>query len=179
MTNLYTWLQWISFFQIQYGNLKTFIRKHSRSLEDLLLLETSNNELLRLPNDATLQTFEHKLTSLHIREVVGHLCALITCEYGLITRIPLNIYRTTMHTWFTHLQSSSMIHNNDLYQQPMKYILQFLIYLPISIGQARIIQEIVLGPLDDVFWANRINFITPRAMIWNLADKYQRNKLEI
>jgi len=178
MNNLYTWLQWTYFFEQEYGNLKSFIRKHQYSLQNLLLLETSTYELLRLPIDATLKSFEDELASLRVRSAVGHLCALITCEYGLITRIPLNVYRTSMRTWFIHLQSLSMVQTNNN-QEPMQFILEFLTYLPIFIGQARLIQEIILGPLDDVFWRNGVNVVSARATIWKLADEKQRNKLEI
>lgn len=174
MTNLYTYLQWKYFFQPQYGNLKTFLQKHQYSFQDLLLLETSTDELLRLPTDSTLKIFETELTLFNIQSAVGHLCALITREYGLITSLPLNVYRTSMHTWLTHLQSLVMRQTND--QQPIKYILEFFIYLPVCIGRVRVIQEILLGPLDDVFWKNGIN---TRTIIWTLADQTQRNKLEI
>ena len=109
MYNLYTWLQWAYFFEPKYGNLKLFIEKHKYILHQLLLLETSNNELLRLPIDPTLSSFESELASMHVRSAVGHLCALITCEYGLTSRIPLNIYRTSMRTWFIRLKSLAMI----------------------------------------------------------------------
>ncbi len=177
MINLYTWLQWTYFFEPKYGNLKSFIRKYQYPLQDLLLLETSANELLRLPISATLKSFEDELDSLHVCSAVGHLCALITCEYGLITRIPLNVYRTSMRTWFIRLQSLSMVQGNNI--EPMQYILEFLTYLPVFIGQARLIQEIVLGPLDDVFWKSGVNTVSTRAKIWKLADEKQRNKLEI
>ena len=177
MTNLYTYLQWNHFFQLEYGNLKSFIRKHIHSLQDLLVLETSTDELLRLPTDATLKKFENELASLNVRSAVGYLCALIISDYVLITRLPLNIYRTSMHTWFTHLQSLSMIQGNA--QEPMRYVLEFLTYLPVSIGRTRVIHEMILGPLDDVFWRNGINVISTRATIWRLADEKQRSKLEI
>ncbi|CAF1079827.1 unnamed protein product [Rotaria sordida] len=177
MIDMYTWLQWTYFFEPKYGNLKTFIRKHKYPLQNLLLLETSAHELLRLPPDATLKSFEDELHAFHIRSAVGHLCTLINCEYGLTTRVPLNVYRTSIRTWFIHLQSSAMIQDNN--GEPMKYILEFLTYLPVFIGQARLIQEIILGPLDDVFRRVGINSVSVRTRIWNIADERQRNKLEI
>ncbi|CAF1112321.1 unnamed protein product [Rotaria sordida] len=177
MIDMYTWLQWTYFFEPKYGNLKTFIRKHKYPLQNLLLLETSAHELLRLPADATLKSFEDELHAFHIRSAVGHLCTLINCEYGLTTRVPLNVYRTSIRTWFIHLQSSAMIQDNN--GEPMKYILEFLTYLPVFIGQARLIQEIILGPLDDVFRRVGINSVSVRTRIWNIADERQRNKLEI
>jgi len=177
MINLNTWLQWAYFFEPNYGILKLFIRKHKYSLQNLLLLETSAHELLRLPIDATLKTFEDELEQLHVRSAVGYLCTLIICEHGLTTRIPLNVYRTSMRTWFIHLQSLAMVQSS--LGDPMQYILEFLTYLPIFIGQARIIQEIVLGPLDDVFWQIGVNVISARTRIWKLANEQQRNKLEI
>jgi hypothetical protein len=127
--------------------------------------------------DATVKSFENELDSLHVRSAVGHLCTLITCEYGLITRIPLNIYRTSMRTWFIHLQSLTMIQRDSV--EPMEYILKFLTYLPVFIGQARLIQEIILGPLEDVFGRSGVNIVSARTRIWKLADEKQRNKLEI
>ena len=124
MFNLYTWLQWPYFFETQYGNLKSFIKKHKYPLKDLLLLETSTHELLRLPINVSLKSFEDDLNSLHVRSAVGHLCGLITCEYGLTTRIPLNVYRTSMRVWFLHLESLSMVPGHN--QEPMKYILEVL-----------------------------------------------------
>ncbi|CAF4815706.1 unnamed protein product, partial [Rotaria sp. Silwood1] len=147
------------------------------SFQHLLLLETSTHELLRLPTDATLKSFEDELRSLHVRSAVGHLCTLITREYDLTTRIPLNVYRTSMRTWFIHLQSLAMVQGNN--EEPMQYILDFLTYLPVYVGQARLIQEIVLGPLDDVFWKSGVNAVSARTRIWKLADEKQRNKLEI
>ncbi|CAF2878871.1 unnamed protein product [Rotaria sp. Silwood2] len=177
MIDMYTWLQWTYFFEPNYGNLKTFIRKHKYPLQNLLLLETSTHELLRLPADVTLRSFEDELHAFHVRSAVGHLCALITCEYGLTARVPLNVYRTSIRTWFIHLQSSAMIQDNN--REPMKYILEFLTYLPVFIGQARLIQEIILGPLDDVFRRVGINSVSARTRIWNIADERQRNKLEV
>lgn len=177
MTNLYSWLQWTYFFEPKYGNMKSFIRKNMYSLQNLVLLETSSYELLRLPSDATRKSFEDELNALRVRSAVGHLCGLITYEYGLTTRIPLNVYRTSIRTWFIHLQSLSMTSGNS--RQPMQYILDFLTYVPILVGQARLIQEIILIPLDDVFRSSVPGTISARKKIWELADEKQRNKLEI
>ncbi|CAF4183220.1 unnamed protein product, partial [Rotaria magnacalcarata] len=177
MTNLYCWLQWTYFFEPKYGNMKSFIRKHMYSLQHLLLLETSSYELLRLPSDATLKSFEEELNALRVRSAVGHLCALITCEYGVTARVPLNVYRTSMRTWFIHLQSLSMTSGNS--RQPMQYVLDFLTYLPILIGQARLIQEIILVLLDDVFRSSGPGTVSARKKIWELADEKKKNKLEI
>ncbi|CAF4753864.1 unnamed protein product [Rotaria socialis] len=177
MTNLYCWLQWTYFFEPKYGNMKSFIRKHMYSLQHMLLLETSSYELLRLPSDATLKSFEEELNALRVRSAVGHLCALITCEYGVTARVPLNVYRTSMRTWFIHLQSLCMTSGNS--RQPMQYVLDFLTYLPILIGQARLIQEIILVILDDVFRSSGPGTVSARKKIWELADEKQKNKLEI
>lgn len=177
MINLYSWLNWTFFFEPKYGNLKSFIRKHKYPLKDLLLIETSAHELLRLPIDASLKNFEDELSSLNVCLAVGQLCSLIICEYGITTRIPLNVYRTSMRTWFIHLKSLSVMHNDNA--EPMKYILEFLTYIPILIGQTRFIQEAILGPLDDVFWNSGRYATGVRTQIWELANANQRNKLEI
>jgi len=176
MTDLHTWLQWPYFFQPKYGSLKSFIAKHEQRFKDLRLLETSTRELFRLPIDATLATFEHELNEMHIRSAVGHLCALIIQE-GLVTRFSFNVYRTSMDVWFHHLRSSTTLQNDHV--NPMQYILDFLMYLPVLIGQSRIIEELVLRPLDDVFGKDRENGINARTRIWNLADPKQKIKLEL
>ncbi|CAF1121480.1 unnamed protein product [Rotaria sordida] len=82
-----------------------------------------------------------------------------------------------MRTWFIRLQSLTMKQGNN--EEPMQYILEFLTYLPVFIGQARLIQEIILGPLDDVFSKSGVNIVSARTRIWKLADEKQKNKLEI
>jgi hypothetical protein len=176
MVDLHTWLQWLYFFQPKYGSLKSFIAKHGKEFKELRLLETSTRELFRLPIDATVGTFEHKLSSMHMRSAVGHLCALIMQE-GLITRFSFNVYRTSMETWFCHLRYLATIESDQI--NPMQYILDFLMHLPILIGQSRIIEELVLEPLDKVFGDNSENTINARTRIWNLADAQQRMKLEL
>jgi hypothetical protein len=177
MTDLYTWFQWVHFFQPKYGALKSFIAKHEqKKLKELRLLETSNKELFRLPIDATLSTFERELNSMHIRTAVGHLCALII-QQGLVTHISFNVYRTSMITWFRRLRSSTTLQNDHI--DSMQYILDFLMYLPELIGQSRVIEELILRPLDDVFGNDRVNGINSRARIWNLADSKQKTKLEL
>ena len=47
------------------------------------------------------------------------------------------------------------------------------------VGQARLIQELILGPLDDVFRRGGINTVSTRTRIWQLANEEQRSKLEI
>jgi hypothetical protein len=176
MTDLHTWLQWPYFFQPKYGSLKSFIAKHEQRFKDLRLLETSSKELFRLPIDATLATFEHELNEMHIRSAVGHLCALIIQE-ELVTRFSFNVYRMSMDVWFHHLRSLTTLKNDHV--NPMQRILDFLMYLPVLIGQSRIIEELVLRPLDDVFGKDRENGINARTRIWNLADPKQKIKLEL
>ncbi|CAF1313722.1 unnamed protein product, partial [Adineta ricciae] len=176
MMNLYSWSKWSYFFESTYGKLKAFVKKKAYVLRNMLLLETSDHELLHLPAEATLKSFESELEQLHVRSAVGFLCTLITCEYGLTTLIPLNIYRTSMRTWFIRLQSLAMTNHQE---DPMRYILEFLTYLPVLIGQARLIQEIILGPLDDVFPQVGVNVVSARTRIWKLANEQQRDKLEI
>jgi hypothetical protein len=176
MTDLHTWFQWLYFFQPKYGVLKSFIAKHQSEFKDLQLLETSARELFRLPIDATLASFEHELNAIHVRSAVGHLCALITQE-GLVTRFSYNVYQTSMDTWFRQLRSLATLHSDHI--NPMQCILEFLIYLPVHIGQSRIVQELVLVPLDRVFGDNVDNVINARTRIWNLADAKQKTKLEL
>ncbi|CAF3697074.1 unnamed protein product [Rotaria sordida] len=176
MTNLYTWLQWLNFFQPKYGTLKSFITKHECKFKDLRLLETSTGEVYRLPINASLATFEHELNEMHIRSAVGHLCSLII-EEGLITRFPINVYRTSMDTWFRHLRSLATLQNDHI--DPMQHILDFLMYLPILIGQSRIIEELILVPLDKVFGDVSDNAINVRTRLWDLANVQQRIKLEL
>ncbi|CAF3404047.1 unnamed protein product [Rotaria socialis] len=176
MANLYTWLQWINFFQPKYGALQSFITKHEIEFKDLQLFETSTGELYRLPIDASLATFERELDAMHIRSAVGHLCSLIIQE-ELITRFPINVYRTSMETWFRHLQSLATLQND--HTDPMQHILEFLMCLPILIGQSRFIEELILLPLDKVFDDVSDNQINPRTKLWNLANAQQRIKLEV
>ncbi|CAF4681057.1 unnamed protein product [Rotaria sp. Silwood1] len=176
MTNLYTWLQWLNFFQPKYGTFKSFITKHERKFKDLRLLEASTGEVYRLPIDASLATFEHELNATHIRSAVGHLCALII-EEGLITRFPINVYRTSMDTWFRHLRSLATLQNDHI--DPIQHILDFLMYLPILIGQSRIIEELILVPLDKVFDDISDNPINVRTRLWDIANVQQRIKLEL
>jgi hypothetical protein len=175
MTDLNTWLQWLYFFQPKYGTLKSFITEREHNFKDLHLLETSTGELFRLPIDATLTTFEHELNAMQIRSAVGHLCALII-QQDLITRFSFNIYRISMETWFRQLRSLAMLQKDSI--DPMQYILNFLSYLPILIGQHRIVEELVLVPLDVVFGNERENGTNARTKIWNLANVKQKTKLE-
>jgi hypothetical protein len=176
MIDLYTWFQWLYFFQPKYGTLKSFITKHENQFKDLRLLETSTRELFRLPIHATLDTFESELRELHICSAVGHLCALIIQE-GLVTRFSYNVYRTSMDTWFRYLRSLATLKTDQI--NPMQCVLDFLMYLPVLIGQSRIVEELILGPLDDVFGNDGENGINARTRIWNMADVRQRTKLEL
>ncbi len=176
MTDLHTWLQWRHFFQPKHGTLKSFIDKNEQKFRDLRLLETSNQELVRLPTNVSLSTFEHELNSMQIRTAVGHLCALII-QGGLVTQFSFNVYRTSMIAWFRHLRSFITLQNDHV--DPMQYILEFLMYLPELIGQSRIIEELILRPLDEVFGNDRVNGINTRTRIWNLADTKQKIKLEL
>lgn len=173
MIDLYQYFQWLDFFQPKYGPLKSFIHKHKQEFRELRLLETSNRELFRLPSRATLNTFQQELKSVHIRSAVGHLCALIVQE-GSVTQISFNVYRTSMISWFRELRSKSSSQDGS-----MQCILDFLIYLPKLIGQSRIVEELVIRPLDDVFGNERMDGMNARKRIWNLADAKQRTKLEL
>ena len=178
MMNLFTWLQWPHFFQPRYGALKTFLVRNENEFNQLLLLEIADGELLRLPNDFSRQNFEIELEQKNIRSAVGHLSALIACEYVQVNQLPLSIYRQVMTTWFIRLRSSAQLRANSI--DPMDYVLEFLTYLPALLGQTRIVQELVLEPLDDVFGNENENEpANPRETIWNLANVQQKSKLEM
>ncbi len=178
MDDLTTWLQWPHFFQSRYGSLKTFIARKEQELDDLLLLETSHHELFRLPIDASLENFQNELNRGNVRSSVGHLCALIICEYVQVNQLPLTIYRQVMNTWFIRIRSSAELQRDN--KEPMQYVLEFLTYLPALIGQSRIVQELVLEPLDEVFGNDEENEVTSaRKRIWMLANAKQKSKLEM
>jgi hypothetical protein len=178
MSDLRTWLQWSHFFQSRHGALKTFIARKAQELDRLLLLETANHELWRLPMDSSLETFEKELNKGNVRSSVGHLCSLIICEYVQVNRLPFTIYREVMKTWFIRLRSSAELQRDCT--EPMQYVLEFLTYLPALIGQSRIVQELVLDPLDQVFSNDDENEeINVRQRIWMLADRKQKSKLEM
>jgi hypothetical protein len=178
MADLSTWLQWPHFFQSRHGSLKTFIARKVQEFDRLLLLETSNHELWRLPIDSSLENFEKELNKGNIRSSVGHLCALIICEYVQVNRLPFTIYRQVMNTWFVRLRSSAELQRDAI--DPMQYVLEFLTCLPALIGQSRIVQELVLEPLDEVFGNDEENGITSaRQRIWMLARGKQKSKLEV
>ncbi|CAF4860629.1 unnamed protein product, partial [Rotaria sp. Silwood1] len=179
MIDLNTWLQWLYFFQPKYGSLKLFISRKQTELNGLLLLETSTHELFRLPIDSSLTHFEQELAKMNVRSAVGHLCTSIILEHIHVNRLPLSIYRQVMHTWFVLLQSSATFGHEPI--EPMQYILEFLIYLPVLIGQTLIVQELVLVPLDDVFRMDDRDqkLINNREKLWSLANDKQKNKLEI
>lgn len=177
MTELHTWFQWSHFFQPKYGTLKSFLTRHEDEFKNLRILETLNQELFRLPLEATLSTFENELKLMRIPSAVGHLCALIIQE-GLVTRFSFNVYQTSMITWFHHLRSLTTLQSAEQIN-PMQHILDFLMILPVHIGQSRIVEELVLRPLDDVFSNDRDDGISARTRIWNLADLKQKSKLEL
>ncbi|CAF0785186.1 unnamed protein product, partial [Didymodactylos carnosus] len=178
MSDLFTWLQWTHFFQPRYGSLKKFIARKDYELDRLLLLETSNHELLRLPSDSSLENFEKELEKKNICSAIGHLCALITCEYVQVNRLPLTIYRQVMTTWFLRLRTSAQLQPESI--EPMQYVLEFLTYLPELIGQTRIVQELVLELLDNVFDNDKENRVmNARQTIWKLANAKQKCKLEM
>ena len=171
MIDLYQWLQWLDFFQPKYGHLHSFIGKHEKDFQGILFLETSKTELVRLPFDASSQSFEKELFAMNIRSAIGHLCSLIVQE-GLVTRLSFSVLRTTMETWFHHLQALTILNNDSI--NPLRSILEFLIFLPLFIGQSRVLEELILGPMDHVF-DNELNI---RIQLWNLADRRLRIKLE-
>ncbi|CAF3066439.1 unnamed protein product [Rotaria sp. Silwood2] len=178
MFDLSIWLQWSNYFQFKYGTLKMFIARKEQELDRLLLLETSNHELLRLPIDSSFDLFEKELYSGNIRVSVGHLCALIICEYVKVNQLPMIIYRQVISTWLIRLRSSAELNENSI--EPMRYVLEFLTYLPILIGQSRIVQELLLEPIDEVFGNNEDNQVfNTRQRIWTLANPKQKSKLEV
>lgn len=183
MTDLSAWLQWSHFFQSRHGSLKAFIHRKAQEFDRLLLLETSNHELLRLPMDSSPENFEKELQKGNIRSSVGHLCALIITEYVQVNHVPFTIYRQIMHTWFIQLRSMATLQENTI--EPMQYVLEFLTYLPSLVGQTRIVQELILEPLDQVFSDDdddddeENETINVRQRIWMLADRKQRNQLEM
>ncbi|CAF4848454.1 unnamed protein product [Rotaria sp. Silwood1] len=178
MYDLSTWLQWSNYFQFKYGTLKMFIARKEQELDRLLLLETSNHELLRLPIDSSFDLFEKELYSGNIRVSVGHLCALIICEYVKVNQLPMIIYRQVISTWLIRLRSSAGLNENSI--EPMRYVLEFLTYLPILIGQSRIVQELLFEPIDEVFGNNEDNQVfNTRQRIWALANAKQKSKLEV
>lgn len=175
MTDLQSWLQWKNFFQSKYGTLHSFISKHERDLKDLRFLETSTGEIYRLPIDTNLKTFENELKEMHIRSAVAHLCSLILQE-GQFVRFPIRVYQPSMETWFYHLQSLAMLKNDHI--DPMEPILEFLMHLPLLIGQSRILEELILAPLDKVFNDFTVDTVSARTKLWNIANAQQRIKLE-
>ncbi|CAM4933155.1 unnamed protein product [Rotaria socialis] len=178
MVDLFAWLQWSTFFQPRYGSLKTFIVRKEYEFNQLLLLELSNHELLRLPSDFSLDNFEKELEKNNICSAVGHLCALITREYVQVNRIPLTIYRQVITTWLIRLRSAAQLKSDSI--EPMQYVLEFISYLPALIGQTRIVQDLVLESLDDVFGNDdEHRMMNARQTIWKLANAEQRNKLEM
>ncbi|UJR16805.1 hypothetical protein I4U23_003704 [Adineta vaga] len=174
MDDLSTWLQWSDFFQSRYGSLKAFIARKKEELDCLLLLETSNHELLRLPIDSSLDKFVEELEKRNIRSSVGHLCSIIMCEYVQVNQLPKTIYQQVMKTWFIDLRSSAQLERDR--KEPMQYIMEFMTYLPGLIGQSRIVQELILDPLDEVFGENEE--MNARERIWLLAHGKQKSKLE-
>ena len=177
MMDLFTWLQWSDFFQPRYGSLKTFLIRHEYEFSQLLLLEISNHELLRLPSDFSLANFEKELEKNHIRSAVGHLCALITRDYVQVNRLPINVYRQAVTTWFIRLRSLEKLQLDPF--QPMQYVLELLNYLPTLIGQTRIVQDLILDSLDDVFIDEEDKAMNARQTIWKLANEKQKSKLEM
>ncbi|CAF1279749.1 unnamed protein product [Adineta steineri] len=117
------------------------------------------------------------LTRPSIETSFGNSSSLIIYEYVQVNRMPLNIYRQVMTTWFIGLRSSAQLQRDQ--KEPMQYILEFLTYLPTLIGQSRIVQELILDPLDEVFSNNEdSDELNPRERIWMLADRKQKSKLE-
>ncbi|CAF4763437.1 unnamed protein product, partial [Rotaria sp. Silwood2] len=113
-----------------------------------------------------------------IRLSVGHLCALIICEYVKVNQLPMIIYRQVINTWLIRLRSSAELNENSI--EPMRYVLEFLTYLPILIGEQRIVQELLLEPIDEIFVNNEDDQIfNTRQRIWKLANAKQKSKLEV
>jgi hypothetical protein len=158
---------------LRYGPLKTFIARKQQELDRLLLLETSNHELLRLPKDPSFDNFQKELYSGNIRSSVGHLCALTICEYVTINHFPVTMYKQVITTWLVRIRSAYELNPNGI--EPMRYILEFLTYLPVLIGQSRIIHDVLLESIDRIFDNDEENL---RQRIWILANAKQRSKLE-
>ena len=178
MFDLLTWLQWPTNFQTRHGTLKSFITRKEDKFTGLFLLETSDHELLRLPVDSSFDRFEKELLEGNIRISVGHLCALIVYEYVTVNRLPMFIYKQTVSKWLIRMRSSAEL--NPVNSEPMIYVLEFLTYLPILIGQSRIVAELLLDTIDEVYVDDHgEEIIQPRKRIWELANIHQRNKLEV
>ena len=180
MSDLSTWLQWPNYFQTKYGPLKSFIARKEDKLCHLLLLETSDHELLRLPTDSSFALFEKELLEGNIRMSVGLLCSLIVSEYQTVNRLPMNIYKQVISNWLIRMRSSAQLAPTRV--EPMRYVLTFLTYLPILIGRSAIVEELLLETIDEEYASNCDQdgeTLEPRRRIWELANRQQRNKLEV
>jgi hypothetical protein len=178
MFDLSTWLQWPNYFQAKYGPLKMFLARKVDTFARLLLLETSDHELLRLPIDSSFDLFEKELNAGNIRISVGHLCALIVCEYVTVNQLPMYIYKQVISNWLIRMRSSAELNPNS--HEPTRCILEFLTYLPILIGQSRIVQELLLESIDEIYANNDDDQVWDvRRRIWRLGNHHQRSKLEV
>ncbi|CAF0986825.1 unnamed protein product [Adineta steineri] len=171
MIDLSQWLQWQNFFHPKYGRLLSFLTKHEHEFQGILFLETSKSKVIRLPFNTSTQNFEQELSAMNIRAAVGYLCSLIVQE-GLVSRLPFTVLRTSIETWFYRLQALAILNHDPYYSS--RLILEFLMLLPIFIGQSRVIEELILGPLDLVF-CDESNI---RSRLWDVANNNQRMKLE-
>lgn len=176
LVDLYQWLQWSSFFQPKYGTLKSFIHQNEDNLSKLLLFETSVGELFRLPSDATINRFNDELHGMRIRSAVAYLCAMIV-QAGTINQFSFSVYRVSMEGWCRYLRSRATLDRDPF--EPLEFILDFLMYLPGLLGQKRVIEELILGPIELVFQTESNMIQNIRAKIWELADSKQRTKLEL
>jgi hypothetical protein len=176
MINLHLWLQWPHTFQPHYGSLILFISQNEDIFRSLTLLETSACELFRLPENPTQTDFERELNAMHVRSAVGYLCALIVQE-GAISQFPFNTYQTLMINWFRQLRSSVTLGNT--YDEAMRSILDFLECIPTLIGQAGVVEVLVLAPLEQIFDRETEKQKNIRSKLWQLADVKQKAKLEL
>jgi hypothetical protein len=175
LVDLPSWLGWNTFFQPKYGEFKSFIQKNQSLFDDLLLLETSTSELVRIPLKANQNSFQEHLKRNNIRQAVADLCSIIVQE-GAIIHFSFNVFQTFIETWLNQLRSLAIV-KNDL-KIAFSYILEFVVYLPPLIGQTRLVKEILLESFDQIFQAECQTGPNPRASLWNHADRAQRTKLE-
>ena len=113
---------------------------------------------------------------MRVRSAVAYLCAMIV-QAGMINQFSFSMYRVSMEGWCRHLRSLATLDHNPF--EPLDYILEFLTYVPGLIGQKRVVEELILGPIELVFQTESNMIQNIRAKMWELADSKQRSKLEL
>lgn len=175
LIDLYSWLNWNDFFRAKYGNLKHFLHNHTSKLNGVLFLETTKNELVCVPAMADVSSFKELLMKNKVRDAVGHLCSIVIQE-GSAKQVPFQMLRVFMDTWFTKLRTVATINGDPT--ESILCVLEFLDYLPMLIGRSRILTDLILEPMNHIFPADSFVDTNIRSMIWSLADRKQRAKLE-